>query len=99
MIPAPTPPNIYGDLRSDIGAAGQNSPTPAEKAFSQHFIVKQGGRYFDPSYGTESLNASAYEQDAIFGYGYQEPEDEPLIRWRVCDARIPACAGQLRLDP
>jgi hypothetical protein len=33
---------LYGDLKNDFGAAGQNSPTPGEKRFPNHALVTVG---------------------------------------------------------
>ena len=73
MVPLPSS-SVFGDLTSTSGVAGQNSPTPSEKFFASHFIVKApsglsvGGPYFDPSYGVTYLNACSFESEAIAGY-------------------------------
>jgi hypothetical protein len=65
---------LYGDLESESGLPGQNSPTPSEKAFNLHFIVKVegipgiGGPYFDPSYGATYDDDCDFENQAIAGY-------------------------------
>jgi hypothetical protein len=74
----------YGDLISEEGIAGQNSPTLSEKTFGAHFIVKvtdsqaiKDGKlttfYYDPSYGvTYKGNKEEAERDfednAVDGY-------------------------------
>ncbi len=76
--------NRYGDLTSEVGLAGQNSPTPSEKVCGRHFIVKvtdekaikEGGLttfYYDPSYGVsyhgEKEEAQRdFENKAVDGY-------------------------------
>jgi hypothetical protein len=74
MVP-PQPGNVYGDLTNMAGIAGQNNPTPSEKAFGLHFIVKPDGRnaYYDPSYGTTFTGtaaqaAMAFQAAAVDGF-------------------------------
>ena len=38
-------------MNNVTGVPGQNTATPAEKIFSQHFIQLLNGSYYDPSYG------------------------------------------------
>jgi hypothetical protein len=74
MVPLPAG-SVFGDLTSDPGLPGQNSPTPSEKAFNLHFIVKVGkisgigGPYFDPSYGATYTGNCDFERQAVAGYG------------------------------
>jgi len=76
MVPLP-PDSVFGDLTSETGISGQNSPTPSEKFFGVHFIVKApsslgvGGPYFDPSYGVTYANPFDFESKAIGGYADQ----------------------------
>jgi len=73
MVPLPSN-SEFGDLTSVAGLPGQNSPTPSEKFFVQHFIVKApsglsvGGPYFDPSYGVTYSDSCSFESQAIAGY-------------------------------
>jgi len=79
MVPLPVG-SLFGQMVSQTGSPGQNSPTPAEKVFSSHYIVKLtdtmvtgvGGPYFDPSYGLTYLNecdpAQGFEHKALAGY-------------------------------
>jgi hypothetical protein len=92
MVPA-NKNNEYGDLISKEGIKGQNSPTPSEKIFGQHFIVKvtdsqaiEDGRlttfYYDPSYGvTYKGNKEEAERDfedkAVDGY-FRKFKDKDL---------------------
>ena len=83
----------YGDLFNRPGIAGQNgiaspmppyTPTPLEKFFGSHYIVKvplldgaapPGNRYFDPSYGVSYSSEAGFEAAAIAGYAYRFPDD------------------------
>jgi hypothetical protein len=92
MVP-PNQNNRYGDLTSKTGIAGQNSPTPSEKIFGRHFIVKitdseavhDGGLttfYYDPSYGVtyagDKIGAEVnFENQAVDGYFKYFDEDAP----------------------
>jgi hypothetical protein len=75
MVP-PSPDNRYGNLTSLPGAPGQNTPTPSEKVFGSHYILKLvdlslysgHGPYFDPSYGLEYRDAADFETQAIAGF-------------------------------
>jgi hypothetical protein len=83
MIPA-NQNNKYGELVSQVGLAGQNSPTPSEKVFGEHYILKitdveaiSNGRlttfYYDPSYGViykgkKEEAERNFEKDAVAGY-------------------------------
>jgi hypothetical protein len=72
MVPLPTG-GIFNDLTNGTGAAGQNSPTPAEKFFTAHFIIKApmsgvGGPYFDPSYGITYSSACDFESKSVAAY-------------------------------
>lgn len=73
MVPLPSN-SLFGDLTSISGLPGQNSPTPSEKFFGRHFVVKApsglsvGGPYFDPSYGATYSNACSFESTAVAGY-------------------------------
>jgi hypothetical protein len=91
MIPA-NQNNKYGELVSQVGLAGQNSPTPSEKVFGVHYILKitdsdaiSDGRlttfYYDPSYGVtypgEKEEAQRnFEKDAVAGYYKQFLKEE-----------------------
>jgi hypothetical protein len=62
---------VTGPVSPSSGVAGQNSPTPAEKIFTQHFVIKNtaDSKYYDPSYGKIYLDATDFEAQAIKGYG------------------------------
>ena len=88
MIPK-QPGNQYGDISSLIGSPGQNSPTPSEKIFDSHFIVKAGGQFYDPSYGKGPF-LSARDLELVEMYGYARnfgdlpvPGYGPLGPWRA----------------
>ncbi len=88
----------YGDLQNDSGVAGQNSPTPAEKAFEYHFIQKLNGTYYDPSYGVTYSSASDFENKAVAGYGYMDSQqtNTSQIRYRVEQS---TGAGEIQINP
>ena len=65
----------YGDLQNGSGAPGQNSATPAEKAFGYHFIQKLNNTYYDPSYGTNYTGAADFQTTAVAGYGEINPDN------------------------
>ena len=65
----------YGDVQNGSGTPGQNSPTPAEKAFGYHFIQKFNNIYYDPSYGTNYTGAADFQTTAIAGYGEINPDN------------------------
>ncbi len=83
MVPA-NQNNKYGELVSQVGLAGQNSPTLSEKVFGVHYIVKitdleaiSDGHlttfYYDPSYGVtysgeKEESEQNFETDAVAGY-------------------------------
>ncbi len=67
MVP-PLQNNVYGDLTSLAGLAGQNTATPSEKVFARHFIVQQGTAYYDPSYGATYSGPSDFQSKAVAGY-------------------------------
>ena len=60
---------ISGPVSPTNGVAGQNSPTPAEKIFTSHGVIKNllDGKYYDPSYGKVYTNAADFEAQAIAG--------------------------------
>lgn len=69
--PYPSDPNNYGDITNEPGLAGQNAPTPLEKVFGNHYIVKYEGSttaYYDPSYGRSYSDAIEFENNAVAGY-------------------------------
>ena len=47
------------------GIPGQNMATPQLKIFVQHFVVRAGGSYYDPSYGKTAKNATDYSNTAL----------------------------------
>ncbi len=79
MVTVPPSGPVLGDLTSVPGLPGQNSPTPSEKVFVRHFIVKApanlnvGGPYFDPSYGATYANDCDFERQAVAGYAEPIP--------------------------
>ncbi|HWG20815.1 MAG TPA: hypothetical protein VG225_09810 [Terracidiphilus sp.] len=72
MVPLPSG-SVFGDLTSLSTLAGQNSTPPAEKVFSQHFIVNAGSTYYDPSYGvtyTGPCGTGSFQANALAGFAY-----------------------------
>jgi hypothetical protein len=65
--------DLYGEVKSDAGIAGQNSPTPSEKVFSLHYITRVDGRYYDASYGVKTAGPNDFEDKAVSGYLKQTP--------------------------
>jgi hypothetical protein len=88
MVPLPQN-SVFGDLTSEAGIPGQNSPTPSEKFFTQHFIVKApsglsvGGPYFDPSYGATYSDNCAFESQAVAGYAVKASTTAPTWNFGV----------------
>ncbi len=61
-------PSTSGDVQSQTGLAGQNSPTPAEKVFGSHYFQLWNNLYYDPSYGVNYTDAADFQAKAIAGY-------------------------------
>jgi hypothetical protein len=98
MVPA-QPGNIYGDLTSMAGIPGQNNPTPSEKVYFQHFIVKPdvGTVYYDPSYGTTYTGtaaqaAMAFQTAAVAGF-VELPTAIPMNMDAANEFRVQTTAG------
>lgn len=85
MVPLPTG-GVFGDMTSTAGLPGQNTPTPSEKAFARHFIVKttvvSGDQFFDPSYGVTYSDADDFETKAVIAY-YARFVGDPAGTYRV----------------
>jgi hypothetical protein len=64
----------YGDLTNGVGAAGQNSLNPSEKAWPDHAIIEIPAstgvthRWLDSSYGKEYANEADFEAKSLIGY-------------------------------
>jgi len=88
MYPPPSD-NIYEDLESVDGIAGQNSQTPVEKAFLNHFMVKISDTqtanlpYYDPSYGLTYQNKEEFDEDVVFGYFSNFASEGEPDKWWV----------------
>ena len=82
MVPIPKN-SLYGDMTSNSGAPGQNSPTPSEKAHWNHAIVKTdiSSLYYDPSYGLVYKDVNDFEKKAVDGY-YKFFNNESFARVR-----------------
>ena len=88
MVPE-RPGGSYGDFTNATGAAGQNSPTPSEKIFTRHFVVRAGAPslYYDPSYGNGPFSSPrALESAELQGYArFFGDVDAPAgaVKWRA----------------
>jgi hypothetical protein len=72
MVPLP-PGSVFGNLTSLSTLAGQNSSPPAEKVFTQHFIVYSGSAFYDPSYGVTysgPCGTGSFQANALAGFAY-----------------------------
>jgi hypothetical protein len=70
--PCTTAPWSYhlSDLVDELGVAGQGNANPPG-GFQNHFLVRYGGKYYDPSYGTGPFaTLLAWEQASVAGYGW-----------------------------
>jgi hypothetical protein len=74
--------SVSGDLTSGTGAAGQNSPTPAEKVFGLHFIVQAAGGYYDPSYGVTYTSECDFENH-LAGYAFPISQSASNVTFEV----------------
>jgi len=81
MVP-PLAGDVYGDLTSTAGLPGQNTPTPSEKVFGSHFIVKQGTDFYDPSYGVTYSGPADFQNKAVAGFARHFPGDA-TAEWHV----------------
>ncbi|HEX5218682.1 MAG TPA: hypothetical protein VFZ59_03880, partial [Verrucomicrobiae bacterium] len=57
---------------------GQNTNPPQAKLFEEHIVLKRGGLFYDPSYGTTTTSATAYTTNVAAW----KRSDE---RWRNAD--------------
>jgi Glucodextranase, domain B/Carboxypeptidase regulatory-like domain len=97
MVSAPDPGNTYEDLTSTSGIAGQNStPTPSQKAFPDHAIVKANGRYYDSSYGGEYSGEAQFQTDSIAYYWRPNTTNKPA-NW--FEARQPDGTTSVTFNP
>jgi len=67
---------VVGTGTNALGLAGQNSPTPAQKIFGSHNVLRyttSAGNdiLLDPSYGLAYANASVFWQTAVAGFARQ----------------------------
>ena len=64
-----TPLPLNGDFGQAkyTGGPGQNEPNPAEAIFGVHYVVTQGGRYLDPSYGRTYQNSDDFKAQSVAG--------------------------------
>ena len=60
--------HLHGEASDQHGAAGQGNDDPPP-AFYNHFIVKHGGQYYDPSYGGSVYSSQeAWENASLDGF-------------------------------
>lgn|GEM_PF-3143480 len=68
------------------GVAGQGNPNPYSE-FDQHFILRVGNTYYDPSYGRKYESLRQWEEESVAGF-YREdvftmPDGKPSIKWVI----------------
>jgi len=84
MVPSPNgaASTVYCDYQSNAGLPGQNTPTPSEKVFIRHFIIKYtkmgqdcttSDCYYDPSYGVTFRNEAGFQSNAVYAFVRQLP--------------------------
>jgi len=65
--PAPYTHAMRTECTKEPGVPGQRNPNPPP-AFFNHFIVRHGGKYYDPSYGSAPVSTQAqWESGSIDG--------------------------------
>jgi hypothetical protein len=57
----------YTEVTDAPGVTGQGNLNPAS-LFQFHYLLKKGGKYYDPSYGKEYASLDAFESDGLAGY-------------------------------
>lgn len=65
--------SITGTVQNDTGVAGQNSPTPAEKIFARHKVLRYtdsswNDTLFDPSYGKTYSDQAEFFSQSVDGF-------------------------------
>jgi hypothetical protein len=88
----------FGDLRNDPGAPGQNSPTPAEKAFGKHFIQLLRSTYYDPSYGLTYSGEADFQSKAVEGFGVVDDDQPDPLRTRFNVKKVTSVL-EIRITP
>lgn len=102
MIPRPAGGN-YGDLTSTTGIPGQNAPTPSQKVFFLHVILKYTfadtgeTTYFDPSYGETYLHEGEFQAKAVAGFA-MEVDAAPYGHARL-HVRKPSTTTEIAFKP
>ena len=65
------------EAKDDIGVSGQGTSPNPPSTFGNHFIVKSGLLYYDPSYGIGPyFDRKSYEEEAFDGYVVWDFRDE-----------------------
>jgi hypothetical protein len=82
--PAPWPYVMHVDCVSVAGVAGQRNPNPPP-AFFNHFVVKYGGEFYDPSYGSSPVaNQLKWENASIDGL-FKKTAPKNLVGYKKTD--------------
>ena len=80
---------LSGTVTPEDGLAGQNTPTPAQKIFGLHWVLRNNtnAKYYDPSYGRVYTNAADFQNQVIVGYAKPDPDfsSETTIRLLVSE--------------
>jgi hypothetical protein len=58
------------EVSDKIGAPGQNTDNP-KSSFSDHTLVRIGGRYYDPSYGRDFDTLQLWEEGSVAAFATQ----------------------------
>ncbi|RKZ72409.1 MAG: hypothetical protein DRR19_32095 [Candidatus Parabeggiatoa sp. nov. 1] len=105
---AGAPNNEYDELLNKTGIRGQNTPTPAEKVFGTHTIVKLPKRslpkelddtpYFDPSYGVTYRDEKDFEDQAVYGYAKELTRDNQIIEYQVREKPVPNLPHNIQFE-
>ena len=88
MVPIPSG-SVFGGLTSLSTLPGQNTAPPAEKVFTQHFILLAPSSlgldepYLDPSYGVTYAGACDFQSTSVAGYAHQEASTGSTVNFEV----------------
>lgn len=67
----------YDAMKFAAGIPGQNSPTPSQKLFEVHLLLKVGSSYLDPSYGRQYSGPAEFQESAVEGFIFDRSADGP----------------------
>lgn len=63
---------VYAEVNDAAGIAGQGTANPAA-LFNNHQFITFGGKFYDPSYGTEAATLDDVDNNGIGGYFESSP--------------------------